>query len=149
MKRVQREEFVVQGISVRTSNRSEMDPQNGKITQLWQDFFAACHETAQAPQPAYGVYANYASDMYGEFDVVAGLPGDFPHAAKHEVTIPSGTYLCFAKHGPLPESVRVLWQEVWDFFMLDNEPVRSYRADFEEYTGGDSVAIFIGIKEDI
>lgn len=147
MKPVQREEFTVRGLSVRTTNHAETQPETAKIPRLWQEFAAVCGSCAE-PVRAYGVYSDYDSDMQGEFTVTAALPGDFPHPDACEVTIPAGTYLSFEGSGPCPATVIALWKEVWEYFARGNAPVRTYRCDFEEYTGRDSVAILIGITND-
>jgi predicted transcriptional regulator YdeE len=144
MKLVHREECIVRGLAVCTSNRNETMPQQAKIAGLWQDFFTTCGRADVEPSLVYGVYTNYGSDLHGEFDITADLPGDFPHAAMREVTIPAGSYLCFTKSGPCPATVIALWQEIWDFFQQEDAPARIYRCDFEEYSGSESVAIFIG-----
>ena len=147
MEQVQREGFLVNGISVRTTNKNEMNLQEGKIAGLWQNFSAICSRAEQQPTVVYGVYSNYASDQHGEFDVTAAVASDFHHALPRELQIPGGSFLRFSKNGPCPETVIALWQEVWDFFGRNDAPERAYLFDFEEYTGPESVAIFIGIKE--
>ena len=148
MKLIQREECIVRGLAVRTSNRNETMPQQAKIAGLWQDFFTACGRSGVEPSLVYGVYSNYNSDLHGEFDVTAGLPADFSHTSMREVTIPTGPYLCFTKSGPCPATVIALWQEIWEFFQQEDAPARTYRCDFEEYSGREAVAIFIGVDID-
>ncbi len=126
-----------------------MDPEKGKIAGLWQDFWTICNKAGQQPTVVYGIYSDYASDQHGEFDVTAAVTGDFPHVEQREVKIPTGNYLRFVKNGPCPETVIALWQEVWDFFVQNETPERTYLFDLEEYTGPESVAIFIGIKEEV
>ena len=144
MKPIQREEFTVRGLSVRTTNRAETQPETAIIPGLWQEFGRVCGNCAE-PVRVYGVYSDYDSDIHGEFAVTAALPGDFPHPGAREVTIPAGTYLSFEGSGPCPATVIALWQKVWEYFARGNAPARTYRCDFEEYTGRESVAIFIGI----
>ena len=147
MKPVQREAVTVRGLSVRTTNRAETQPETAKLPRLWQEFAAICGNCAE-PTRAYGVYSDYDADMHGEFTVTAALPGDFPHPDAREVTIPAGTYLSFAGSGPCPATVIALWQEVWEYFAQGDAPARTYRCDFEEYTGYEAVAVFIGITHD-
>ena len=147
MKLIQREEFTVRGLSVRTTNRAETRHETAKIPRLWQEFASVCAGCTE-PTRAYGVYSDYDADMYGEFTVTAALPGDFPHRDAREVTIPAGTYLCFEGSGPCPATVIALWQKVWEYFAKGDAPARTYRCDFEEYIDRDSVAVFIGITND-
>ncbi|MBU1566044.1 MAG: GyrI-like domain-containing protein [Proteobacteria bacterium] len=147
MEQVKRESFKVTGISVRTTNSHEMNSQTGKIARLWRDFTDIHSKAGQQPALVYGVYSGYASNQHGEFDVTAAVVGDFSHVNRRELKIPAGNFLRFAKNGPCPETVIALWQEVWKFFEEKGAPERAYLVDFEEYTGPESVAIFIGIKE--
>jgi predicted transcriptional regulator YdeE len=149
MKQVQREGFQVSGISVRTTNSNEMNTDKSKIAGLWRDFSAVLQRAGQRPTVVYGVYSDYASDQHGEFDVTAAAACDFSHADQRKIYIPTGSYLRFSKAGPHPKTVMTLWQEIWDFFAQADTPKRAYLVDFEEYTGQESVAIFIGIKEGI
>ncbi len=147
MEQLHRDGFSVSGISVRTTNKNEMNPQQGKIAGLWQDFTAFLCRSGQQPAVVYGVYSGYASDQHGEFDVTAAIAGDFPHVEKRVLNIPAGNYLRFAKNGPCPETVIALWRDIWFFFEQDDAPGRSYLFDFEEYIDPETVAIFVGIKE--
>ncbi len=149
MKQVYVESFSVYGISIRTTNKDEMDPQQAKIGHLWQDFFTLCSRAEFEPADAYGVYSAYASDWNGEFSVTAALKKDLGFQKGKEVVIPAGMYQRFEKTGNMPEAALLLWQEVWDYFQQKNVPLRRYLCDFEEYTGAGSVAIYIGIVEDI
>jgi predicted transcriptional regulator YdeE len=148
MEQVRREGFSVNGISIRTTNKNENNQQGGKIAGLWQDFWAVHCRTEQQPAVVYGVYSNYASDQHGEYDVTAAVACDFHHALGKELMIPAGIFLKFAKSGPCPETVIALWQDVWNYFGQNCAPERTYLADFEEYYSPESVAIFIGIKEE-
>jgi len=149
MKEIQKNGFMVSGFSVRTSNQDEMNPGKGKIAGLWQDFSTILHREGIQPTAVYGVYSDYASDEHGEYDVTAAITGVFPHAERRELHIPSGRYLRFEKQGPLPGAALALWQEIWDYFRQGATVKRTYLFDFEEYTGPKSVAIYIGIKEEV
>lgn len=147
MKKVQLDEFVVSGISVRTNNEKEMEPTTGKIGQLWQDFFIASSKIEQPSNEAYGVYSAYESDWRGDYDVTAGIAGDLLAEGACEITVPVGTYICFEKKGAMPESVILLWREIWQYFGKEDSEKRAYLSDFEKYTGLDYVQIFIGVQE--
>lgn len=147
MNRMQMDSFTVSGFTVRTTNKNEMDPAKAKIGALWQDFFRQFAPTGSQPTVGYGVYSSYASDENGEFAVTAGIRGEFPAEQAQNVTIPAGTYLRFAKRGPLPGAALELWQEIWTYFQEKDAPWRTFQYDFEEYLAMDEVAIYIGVKE--
>lgn len=147
-KPVRREAFTVHGLSVRTTNSGEMQPETAKIAGLWQEFTRVAGLCASDGCKVYGVYDQYDTDHQGAFRVTAALAGDFPHPAARKVAIPAGTYLRFAGSGPCPETVIRLWREVWDYFSRKGAPQRTFRCDFEEYTGCEEVAIFIGVQSE-
>lgn len=147
MKKVQLDEFVVSGISVRTNNEKEMDPATGKIGPLWQEFFIASSKLEQSPSEAYGVYSGYESDWRGDYDITVGIEGDFAVEENCEITILAGTYICFEKKGAMPESALLLWQEIWEYFGKEGPAKRVYLTDFEKYVGLDYIQIFIGVQE--
>lgn len=147
MEKVQLGSIVVSGISVRTNNAKEMEPATGEIGKLWQDFFAVSSTFEQPLKEAYGIYSGYESDCTGYYDVTAGVVGDFPAEEASEITVSTGSYLCFEKRGAMPESVLLLWQEIWQYFGKEGSEKRAYLTDFEKYTGQDFVQIFIGIQE--
>jgi predicted transcriptional regulator YdeE len=149
MRQVYVESFSVYGITIRTTNKDEMDPQQAKIGHLWQNFFTLCSRAEFEPEDAYGVYSAYDSDWNGEYSVTAALKKDLGFQEGKEVVVPSGKYLRFEKTGNMPETALLLWQEVWDYFQEKSALKRNYLCDFEEYTGTSSVAIYIGIVEDI
>lgn len=147
MRKVTLEQFSVCGPSVTTDNAAEMDPATGKIGGLWKTFFASYKEEDSIPQVAYGTYSEYESDWSGTYRVTAAVKETFPGMEGGEVVVPGGEYLRFEKKGPLPQAALELWQEVWGYFQHEDAPDRAYLVDFEEYSGVESVAIFIGLKE--
>ncbi len=148
MQTVQIDQFTIYGLTTRTRNSDELEPQKAKIGQLWQDFFQASPiPDNQQSVTCYGAYSNFGSDENGAFDITAGIVGKFPSKNSAQVTIPAGTYLRFEKKGEIPAAVIELWQEVWQFFAKDDAPPRLFSCDFEEYPEMDTVAIYIGISE--
>lgn len=148
METVRIEAFTVNGIKARTKNSNEADPATGKLAGLWQEFFTILGKQGALPACAYGVYNAYESDEHGEYDVIAGIKGEFPGDGVVAAAIPAGTYLKFEKEGPIPGACIELWQEIWACFQQPDCPVRTYNADFEAYEGENHVAIYIGIKEE-
>lgn len=147
MQRVLIDQFSVSGLTIRTDNRNEMDPDKAKIGNLWQGF-SENFQNAEDAIACYGVYSNFESDENGEFDLTVGLKEGFADPRSHEVTIPAGRYLRFEKRGVLPASVIELWQEIWQYFASNDAPQRLFKSDFEKYPDMNSVEIYIGIEED-
>lgn len=131
--------LTVHGISVRTNNQTESGP-DGKIPLLWQRYMAA------HPQPAaeiYAVYADYASDVNGDYTLTVGSLQDLN--AETVTAVAAGDYLAFEVHGSMPEAIIRGWQTVWAYFSEPGAPQRAYRTDLEIYHGPASATILIGI----
>lgn len=150
LKRQQINAFTVSGLSVRTTNAAEHNPETAKIGSMWGEFFGkGFTESIQgkrADSAVYGVYSAYESDASGHFDVMAGVAVDEASADFQSVTIEAGDYLVFEAQGPLPDAVIATWGKVWTFFEENPQIQRRYATDFETYTGPESVAIHIGIR---
>ncbi|HSV54540.1 MAG TPA: GyrI-like domain-containing protein [Burkholderiaceae bacterium] len=144
--------FPVSGITVCTTNHAESDPKTNRLGAHWGRFFGeglaekVPHRLAQAP--LYGVYSAYESDYTGAFDVTAGVGVSAPSAGPEfsTVQVQAGEYLVFAGKGVMPQAVIDTWGTIWQFFQAHPEIRRSYRTDFEAYSGADEVAIHIGIE---
>lgn len=136
----------VSGIAVRTNNRSEMQPEGGKIGGLWQQFYQ-CFAT-QLPEASgvYGVYSDYASDEHGDFTVTAALAGvALDDDDTVDLTLPAGKYLKFSQQGDMPQAVVTCWQAIWAYFAAKDCPhARSFTTDYEHYSA-DQVDIYIAV----
>lgn len=153
------EELLVKGISVRTNNADEMNPDQAKIGKLWQQFDQQVPVDYQHGERVYGIYSDYESDASGEFTVLAGyVPNDPSTAVSHslgshsacseleQVTIPSGNYLVFHGEGDMPQVVIDTWMKVWDYFSQpDASHQRAFTVDFEFYRSEREVEIHIAI----
>jgi predicted transcriptional regulator YdeE len=156
---IERQEFSVIGIQVRTSNAKEMTG-GGAIPKQWASFFKdgiAAKIPNKVDSTIYAVYTNYASDYNGEYDFIIGMKvssvSDIPPGMVTK-TVPKGKYGVVASaRGPAPQVVPEAWQRVYD---LDDKKqlggARAYRADFELYdqrsqNPQDSQAdLYIGLK---
>jgi predicted transcriptional regulator YdeE len=143
-----RESFSVAGLTVRTCNKDERDPQSARIGALWNRFFDEC--AYEAPHRVgdmrlYGVYSGYESGHEGAFDMTAGVAVLSEPAA---VRIEAGDYLVFGGQGQMPDMVLSLWDSIWEYFEAHPEIHRTYRSDFESYGGPDQVDIHIGVLLD-
>jgi len=139
----------INGLSIRTDNATEMDPNKGKIPSLWQDFDKAVPVDYKNGERVYGVYSNYESDHTGEFDVVAGFDGTtVPSDSKLEqVIIPAAKYLVFTHKGDMPQIAIDAWTEVWTYFSNgDGKYQRRYSTDFEFYPNGNEIEVHIAVK---
>lgn len=138
--------FQVAGLTARTTNRDESDPQAARIGTLWDRFFG---ERIYEKTPhrvddmrLYGVYSGYEADVHGAFDITTGVAvADGPAS----VRIEGGNYLVFSAKGEMPQMVIDLWETIWAYFEAHPETQRRYRSDFEAYSGPDEVAIHIGV----
>ena len=139
----------INGLSIRTDNATEMDPNKGKIPSLWQDFDKAVPVDYKNGERVYGVYSNYESDHTGEFDVLAGFDGaTVPSDSKLEqVIIPAAKYLVFTHKGDMPQIAIDAWTEVWTYFSNgDGKHQRLYSTDFEFYPNGNEIEVHIAVK---
>lgn len=138
--------FKVAGLTARTTNRDESDPQAARIGTLWDRFFG---ERIYEKTPhrvddmrLYGVYSGYEADVHGAFDITTGVAvADGPAS----VRIEGGNYLVFSAKGQMPQMVIDLWDTIWAYFDAHPEIQRRYRSDFEAYSGPEEVAIHIGV----
>lgn len=141
--------FNVAGVTARTTNRDENNPQAARISTLWNRFFdERIYEKTPhriADMHLYGVYTAYETDADGAFDITTGVAvADGPEA----VRIEGGDYLVFAGQGAMPQMVLAAWQAIWQYFDAHPEIKRRYRSDFEAYSGPEQVAIHIGVELD-
>ena len=147
MKIVNAEALDVKGLSTRTNNRDEMNPDSAKIGALYQRFDEQVVVNYQEGARVYGVYFDYESDASGEFSVLAGADNIESASAELEtVTLPAGSYLVFAGKGEMPNAVINTWMKVWDYFSAADCPhQRAYSVDYEFYKGPDEVDIYIAV----
>jgi len=149
--------FHVSGVSVRTSNRDEMDPAAARLGALWDAFFSQSWErilpSADHERRIFGVYSAYESNEHGAFDVTAGVSVQAASAdgavrapdAPRVVSVLAGNYLVFHGQGTMPQMVIDTWGEIWRYFAANPQVQRRFATDFEAYDGPDQVAIHIGI----
>ncbi|MGJ7506908.1 GyrI-like domain-containing protein [Variovorax sp. GT1P44] len=131
--------FNVAGVTARTTNRDESDPQAAQIGTLWTRFF---DERIYEKTPhrvndmrLFGVYSAYEADAHGAFDITTGVAvSDGPSAVRIE--------------GEMPQMVLSVWNAIWQYFDEHPEIKRRYRSDFEAYSGPEQVAIHIGVELD-
>jgi predicted transcriptional regulator YdeE len=137
------EAFKVAGLRARASHGDDSDVQLAHIGGLWDRFFdervyeRTPHRTRD--MRLYGVYSGYESDA---FDVTTGVAVSKGEAVAR---IEAGDYLVFDGRGDMPRMIQEVWQAVSDYFAAHPDIRRSYRSDFEAYSGPDRVAVHIGV----
>jgi len=141
------DDFHVAGLSTRTSNRDERDPQIARIGPLWDRFFdERIYEKTPHRLPdmrLFSVYSAYETDAHGAFDVTTGVAVSSGTSA---IRIEGGDYLVFTAKGQMPQLVLAVWSTIWQYFRDHPEVERRYRSDFEAYSGPEEVAVHIGVK---
>lgn len=148
MELVRLESKKIVGLTTRTQNANEMNPETSKIAGLWQSFFENVAPLLPTGSPFYGVYYNYESDASGEFTVLAGTDQSIENSplALEEITLESGDYLLFKGQGEMPQTIIDTWAEIWTYFTENPNHQRRYTTDFECYTAENEVEIYIAIQ---
>ena len=148
IKKVELKSKTINGLQVRTKNSDEMNSNTQKIAPLWSKFFAEILPTfGTNPPPLYGVYSNYESDAFGEFDVLVGADVLEESDGFKSVTLEAGKYLVFTAKGELPQAIIETWGKVWKYFEDPSiDEVRSFKTDFELYKSADEAEIYIGVN---
>jgi len=129
------------GIAVRTNNRSEINPIEGKIFPCIQKYFHG-NLAAQIPHrihpgTTYCIYTDYESDHHGDYTYMIGEEvSSFDHlpAGFETIVIPAKKYVKFTNGpAPMPEVVRSPWMQIWQMTPDQLGGKRAYLADFEVY----------------
>ena len=142
----------IAGMSLRTNNERESNPETASIPTMWKNFFEynvmAAIPKQIDPMVVYGVYYNYESDSMGDYDLLIGLQT----AAKEKpanlnlVEIKAGKYLVFKVLEASPVGIKDTWAGIEGYFEQVGEHERAYTTDFEIYQGKDDISIYIAIK---
>jgi len=145
----------VAGISVRTTNRQEMNRETGQIPKLYEKYESDRIDSLIIdpldPNKKIAVYADYESDQSGEFTMLLGrkvsAEAELPDQLD-KVRIHRGNYLHFVGEGEMPQAVVDTWEEIWKFFEEDGTYTRTFEADFEVYdqASPNRVDIFIAVE---
>jgi predicted transcriptional regulator YdeE len=144
------EEKTLKGLSLRTTNKDEMNASTAKIGHLWQKFNETVSVDYQNNNHIYGVYYDYESDANGAFSVLAGTDQTNIDSgqALESITIPQGKYLVFEAMGEMLQIVVETWKKVWDYFAQEDcAYARLFTTDFEYYADKNKIKIYIAVKE--
>lgn len=152
--------FSLIGISVRTNNKAELSPGNGKILESLRRYFGEkLFEQIPArkkPATTFCVYTNYEHDHTGDYTYFIGeevTDTSIVPRGMEVLVIPPQRYMKFTNGpGPMPSVVQEPWFKIWQMSPEELGGQRNYRADFEVYDERalnperTIVDIFIGLK---
>ncbi len=138
----------IKGMSIRTTNAYEMNPDTAKIGNLHQRFDDVVSVDYKNGARVYGVYYDYESDANGEFSVLSGADHiESSSQELEEITLPAGDYLVFEAEGEIPQAVIDCWVQIWKYFSSDNPShQRAYTTDYEHYKNPNEVDVYIALK---
>ncbi|MBA2653939.1 MAG: AraC family transcriptional regulator [Gammaproteobacteria bacterium] len=157
---VNKSEIKLIGLTVRTNNQNEMNPQSSKIGELagrfWSQNLASKIVNRKNPGVTLSVYTEYDSDEHGEYTYFIGEEvnafENIPEGLQ-QLIIPAAKYQKFTtSSGKMPDIVSNAWQKIWKMTSDDFGGKRAYIADFEVYDqraidpNNNSVDIYMGIE---
>ncbi len=82
MKVVNVDEKIINGLSIRTTNKAEMNPETAQLASLWGEFDKQVPVDYENGERVYGVYYQYESNLDGEFSALAGSREPLPLSLK-------------------------------------------------------------------
>ncbi len=159
---IQLPKLILVGLTIRTNNKDEMNPDTAKIGKLagsyWHTQIANHIQHRTSPGITYAVYTEYESDENGNYtyfigEVVDSLQGQDLSQFK-TITIPESSYQKFTTEaGQIPEVIISAWKKIWTLQKDDLGGTRKYSADFEIYDQRAAnpnqavIDIYIGIED--
>lgn len=157
---INKPEIKLIGLTARTNNQNEMDPETSEIGKLaghfWGQNIASQIPNRKNPGATLSIYTDYDSNEHGNYTYFIGeevnsfenVPSEF-----QQLTIPAATYQKFTtSSGKMPAVVINAWKEIWKMSSADFGGERAYVADFEVFDqrandpNNASLDIYIGIK---
>lgn len=153
-------EMKLVGISVRTNNNNEMDPEKAKISpllmQFWSENVSGQIKDTLNPELIYAVYTEYESDEHGAYTYFLGKEvSSFDDVSDNLKALEiSASQYCklTTQTGKMPEILTQAWKTIWTMSSDDFGGKRTYQADFEIYDmntfdmNNASLDIYIGIR---
>ena len=145
-------EKTIAGMSLRTNNGRESNPETASIPTMWKNFFEynvmAAIPKQINPLVVYAVYYNYESDSTGDYDLLIGLQSGATEkpANLNLVEIKEGKYLVFKVLEASPDGIKDTWAAIESYFETDNTYRRAFTTDFEIYQGKSDISIHIAVK---
>ena len=154
-------EIKLLGITARTNNKDEMNPETAKIGatagEYWSRGLANEFQARANPGVTYAVYTDFESDENGEYTYFIGEAVESFDGQDTDkftaLTIPASNYQKFTTEpAPMPKVVIDAWQSIWQMKADDFGGARKYIADFEVYDQRASnsdeavIDIYIGVE---
>ncbi len=140
---VDNQEMVLLGLTLRTNNKNEFNPETNKIgnfvAQYFKNNIAAKIPNRKNPGVTFSMFTDYESDEHGDYTYFIGeevtepkldsLPNNLV-----QIIVPAGKYQKFTTEpGVMPMVVINAWQEIWQMGEAELGGKRAYLADFEVY----------------
>ncbi len=139
------------GMSLRTNNVRESNPDTSSIPIMWKNFFEynvmAAIPQQLDPMSVYAVYFDYESDSTEDYTLLIGLQSGSTQTPNNLklIEIPEGKYLVFKVLEASPMGIKDTWAGIEGYFSQEGEHARAYTTDFELYQGRSDIAIYISI----
>lgn len=154
-------ELKLVGITMRTSNSLESDPETAKIGQTIESYFAnnLSQKISNRTKPGttYCAYTEYESDEHGDYTYFIGeevSSFDQIDPSFTKLTIPPSDYSKFeCGPGQMPEICIDAWKNIWKMQDIDFGGKRTYITDFELYDERSAdpkntiLDIYVGIRK--
>lgn len=156
---------ILAGITARTSNELEFNPQTNQIGKTFVKYCAqdqaVLHSLVETNKAnLYALYTEYESNEHGPYTFFVGQEiksaervDELRKAGLHVYHTREQKYAKFVSEtGPMPDVCIALWQKIWSLSEQDLGGKRSYGTDFEIYHTDSfnptsaSVEIYIGIE---
>lgn len=159
--KVEMNELTLVGLTMRTNNQNEMNPEVAKIGKKVAEYFESQANSGiqhrSHPGVTYCAYTEFESDEHGEYTYFIGEAVDSLDGQDLEkyqtITVPAGNYQKFTtESGQMPDVVISAWQKIWQMTADEFEGERRYHTDFEVYDQRAAdpaqtvVDIFIGLS---
>ncbi len=135
-------ELILVGLSIRTNNKDEMNPDAAKIGKFagsyWHTQIAKHIQHRTNPGTTYAVYTEYDSDENGNYTYFIGEAVDSLQGQDlsqfRTITIPESHYQRIqTESGQIPDIIISAWKKIWTMQKADLGGKRKYIADFEIY----------------
>ena len=140
--KVNLDEITLVGLTARTNNKNEMNPETSKIGELFKYYhsnqLANTIKHRAQPGETYSIYTEYESDENGDYTYFLGEAVESTEGQDLSqfkiLTIPASNYQKFTTGpGALPGIIISAWQTIWAMGENDFGGKRKYIADFEIY----------------
>ncbi|WP_084963199.1 GyrI-like domain-containing protein [Thermoactinospora rubra] len=147
---IERDELLVVGFAVRTTNAEEADPARARLPRLWQRAAqpgAFAHVPGRVDENLYAVLTDYESDHHGPYTQVVGVAvravPKLPEGMV-AVRVPAGACLKVEARGPMPGALIEAWQRLWKHTESGGQPARSFATDLEVHHPG-GVDLYVAV----